>query len=76
MSKAEKNLLEHARSRYGPIEPCAGKTLQECFFYQNGCLQFWFNDSVGNTHLVSVEANKNRLGRIRLGRPAWLPGIS
>jgi hypothetical protein len=25
---------------------------------------------------VSVEANKNRLGRIRLGRPAWLPGIS
>jgi hypothetical protein len=75
MSKAEKNLLERARHQYGPIEPCAGRTLRECFFYQNGWLQFWFNDLAGNTHLVSVEAGKDRLGRFKPARNALLPGI-
>jgi hypothetical protein len=76
MSKAEKNLLERARHQYGLIEPCAGRTLRQCFFYQNGWLQFWFNDSAGNTHLVSVEAKEDRLRRLRPGRTALLSGIS
>jgi hypothetical protein len=60
MSEAEKNLLDRARDRYGPIEPCAGKTLRQCFHYQNGWLQFWFNDATGNTHLVFAEADRKR----------------
>ncbi len=58
MSKAEQSLLNRARDRYGSIEPCAGKTLRECFLYQNGLLQFWFNDLTGNTHQVTVPAGK------------------
>jgi len=58
MSKAEKILLDRARSQYGPIQPCAGRTLKQCFYRQNGWLQFWFNDASGNTHLVFVEAEK------------------
>jgi hypothetical protein len=56
MSKTEEKLLDRARRRFGRIEPCAGKTLSECFYYQGGCLQFWFNDTSGNTHLLYVRA--------------------
>lgn len=59
MSKARRSLLDRARDQYGSIEPCAGKTLRECFFYQNGFLQFWFNDATGNTHLVFAPAEKS-----------------
>jgi hypothetical protein len=54
MSNAEEKLLDRARRKFGRIRPCAGKTLSECFYYQDGCLQFWFNDSSGNTHLLYV----------------------
>jgi hypothetical protein len=59
MSKVEQSLLNRARDQYGSIGPCAGKTLQKCFFYQNGSLQFWFNDSTGNTHMVFTPAGKS-----------------
>ena len=66
MSKSEEKLLDRARRQFGRIEPCAGKTLSECFYFQNGCLQFWFNDTGGNTHLLYV----------RGARPAWAqPGL-
>lgn len=52
MSRTEEKLLNRARRQFGTIQPCAGKTLAECFFYQNGCVQFWFNDPSGNTHLL------------------------
>ncbi len=54
MSNIEQKLLKHARRQYGQIQPCSGKTLSQCFYYQNGCLQFWFNDREGNTHLLYV----------------------
>jgi len=54
MSNAEQQLLDRARRQYGRVQPCSGKTLSQCFYYQNGCLQFWFNDSDGNTHLLYV----------------------
>jgi hypothetical protein len=54
MSKTEEKLLHRARRQYGRIRPCSGKTLSQCFYYQNGCLQFWFNDTGGNTHLLYV----------------------
>ena len=54
MSKTEEQLLHRARRRFGRIQPCSGKTLSQCFYYQNGCLQFWFNDTDGNTHLLYV----------------------
>ena len=66
MSKTEEQLLELARRQYGQVQPCSGKTLSQCFYYQNGCLQFWFNDTGGNTHLLYV----------RGARPAWAqPGL-
>ena len=49
-----KNCLARARRQFGRIHPCAGKTISECFYYQNDCLQFWFNDTSGNTHLLYV----------------------
>jgi hypothetical protein len=52
MSNAEQKLLSRARRQFGQIQPCSGKTLSQCFYYQNGHLQFWFNDSEGNTHLL------------------------
>ena len=45
MSKTEEKLLDRARRQFGSIQPCSGKTLSQCFYYQNGCLQFWFNDT-------------------------------
>jgi hypothetical protein len=54
MSKAEQQLLDQARRQYGQVQPCFGRTLSQCFYYQNGCLQFWFNDADGNTHLLYV----------------------
>jgi len=55
MSEKERKLMEQARSRYGEIEPCRGRSFAECFLNQNGMLQFWFNDSSGNTRLLYVE---------------------
>ncbi len=52
MSKTEEHLLELARRQYGQVQPCSGKTLSQCFYHQNGCLQFWFNDTGGNTHML------------------------
>jgi hypothetical protein len=52
MSKAEQQLLDRARRQYGMVQPCSGKTLSQCFYYQDGCLQFWFNDAEGKTHLL------------------------
>ena len=55
--------MEQARSRYGDIEPCEGKSFAECFLTQNGMLQFWFNDSSGNTRLLYTEAEAFSLAR-------------
>jgi hypothetical protein len=54
MSRTEEKLLNRARRQFGHILPCAGKTLAECFYYQNDSVQFWFNDASGNTHLVYI----------------------
>ena len=64
MSKTEEKLLDRARRQYGNIEPCSGKTLSQCFYYQNGCLQFWFNDTDGNTHLVYAKHADSSQGAI------------
>ncbi len=58
MSDTEERLLDRARRQFGRIQPCSGKTLSQCFYYQNGCLQFWFNDLDGNTHLLYVPGEK------------------
>ena len=58
MSRSEEKLIQSALEQFGRIEPCAGKTLTECFCSQNGHLQFWFNDASGNTHLLYIEAQE------------------
>jgi hypothetical protein len=55
MSRKEQELMQRARHRYGEIQPCQGRSFAECFLKQNGMLQFWFNDSTGNTRLLYVE---------------------
>lgn len=55
MSRTERELLAQAKARFGSIAPCRGKTFTQCFLVQDGKLQFWFNDSRGNTHLLYVE---------------------
>jgi hypothetical protein len=55
MSRIERELIARAKARYGRIAPCYGKNFNQCFLLQDGKLQFWFNDSTGNTHLVYVE---------------------
>ena len=55
MSRIERELIAEARARYGRIAPCRGKTFTQCFQVQDGKLQFWFNDSTGNTHLLYVK---------------------
>jgi len=55
MKRRKKELIRQARARYGRILPCVGKTFPQCFLNQNGKLQFWFNDTRGNTHLLYGE---------------------
>ncbi len=55
MSRIERELIQRARARYGSIAPCLGKTFNQCFRSQDGRVQFWFNDSSGNTHLLCLE---------------------
>jgi hypothetical protein len=55
MGRTERELMERAKARFGSIAPCRGKTFTQCFLIQDGKLQFWFNDSTGNTHLLYVE---------------------
>lgn len=61
MSGREQELMEQARSQYGDIEPCQGKSFAECFRTQNGMLQFWFNDRSGNTRLLYVREESHNL---------------
>jgi len=55
MNRTERELLAQAKARFGSIAPCRGKTFPQCFLLQDGKLQFWFNDSTGNTHLLYVK---------------------
>ena len=55
MSRIERQLIARAKARYGRIAPCRGKTFTQCFRVQDGRLQFWFNDSRGNTHLLYTD---------------------
>jgi hypothetical protein len=55
MSRKKHELIKEARRQYGYIAPCANKQLQECFTEERGKVMFWFNDSRGNTHMVSRE---------------------
>mgnify|MGYP001275450992 CR=1 FL=1 len=55
MSRIERELIARAKARFGTIAPCRGKTFTQCFLFQDGKLQFWFNDARGNTHLLYVE---------------------
>jgi hypothetical protein len=55
MSRIERELIAKAKERFGRIAPCRGKTFTQCFLFQDGKLQVWFNDSTGNTHLLYVE---------------------
>ena len=48
-------MIAEARARYGRIAPCRGKSFTQCFLEQDGKVQFWFNDSTGNTHLLYVD---------------------
>ena len=52
MTETEKELFNKAVRKFGRIQPCEGKTFLQCFFYQNGTVQFWFNDKTGNTRLI------------------------
>jgi hypothetical protein len=58
MSRNERELIAEARARYGRIAPCRGKNFAQCFLVQDGKLQFWFNDSTGNTHLLYAEQER------------------
>jgi hypothetical protein len=55
MSSIERELIAKAKALFGRIAPCTGKTFTQCFLVQDGKLQFWFNDSSGNTHLLYIE---------------------
>jgi hypothetical protein len=55
MSRVERELIARAKARFGRILPCRGKSFTQCFLVQDGKLQFWFNDSTGNTHLLYVD---------------------
>lgn len=48
-------MIAEAKARYGRIAPCRGKSFTQCFLEQDGKVQFWFNDSTGNTHLLYVD---------------------
>jgi len=63
MGNTERELMQRARRRYGKIEPCRGRSFAQCFLKQNGMLQFWFNDSTGNTRLLYVEEQTLPLAR-------------
>lgn len=55
MNRTERQLIARAKARFGRIAPCSGKNFTQCFLIQDGKLQFWFNDSTGNTHLLYIE---------------------
>ena len=55
MTRVERQLIARAKALFGRIAPCRGKTFTQCFLVQDGKLQFWFNDSTGNTHLLYVD---------------------
>ena len=55
MNRTERQLIARAKARFGRIAPCRGKNFTQCFLLQDGKLQFWFNDSTGNTHLLYIE---------------------
>ena len=46
-------LLLEARRRHGTLCRCGSKaTIWEGFIEQRGRLEFWYNDTLGNTHYV------------------------
>lgn len=49
MTATQERLLARARARCGDIEPCAGRSWEECFTSIEGHLALWFNDQTGNT---------------------------
>lgn len=52
MSNRKRVLIAAARRQHGEIQPCAGKTFEECFTFERGELFFWFNVQNGNTKVL------------------------
>jgi len=61
MTDLQQALLADARSRYGEIQPCAGRrSLEECFAdYGKHGFYLYFNDKTGSTHVVRAAADSN-----------------
>ncbi len=56
MTPTQTALLAQARLLHGAVLPCAGHTLEQGFREQQGRLEFWYNDRLGNTHMLSAAA--------------------
>jgi hypothetical protein len=48
-------LVREAMTRSGHVEPCDGKTLEECVTHFRGGHQLWYNDESHSTRMVEVE---------------------
>jgi len=49
------SLIDRAHKEHGKISFCGTATCwEECFIKEDGELNFWFNDSGNNTHLITV----------------------
>jgi hypothetical protein len=52
MSDQQSKLIERAKTKYGAIYPCHGKSQwNECFTWENGRVIFWFNSRDHSTHI-------------------------
>ena len=52
----KESLIQRAQEQYGEISYCgAARSWNECFtFTPDPCeIHFWFNDSAGNTHVIT-----------------------
>lgn len=52
----KESLIERAKVQYGEISYCGDtQSWNECFTFDFGLIHFWFNDSAGNTHVISED---------------------
>ena len=47
-------LMKKAKAKSGDVEPCSGKTIDQCIVYQdfNNKFLFFYNDKSGSTRIV------------------------
>ncbi len=54
--QVKSKLIQNARNQYGEILYCGKATCwAECFTHEDDELAFWFNDTDGNTHVITED---------------------